>query len=75
MSVEFTLHPAAMVGWSEAFFPTLGRFTKVGSPSDVSSALSPIPECMRRKGVPTEPADRITSFVAWTVKDGAVFFC
>lgn len=39
------------------------------------SALSPIPECSRMAGVPTDPAERMISLSAKTSLSGAVCGC
>lgn len=54
--------------WSARFFPTDGLSMTVGMPRDVRSVLFPIPDSCKICGVPTEPADSMTSRVAATVK-------
>jgi hypothetical protein len=71
VSVELTNHVLERKGWSETFFPTLGRLTSGVMPRAVRAAGSPIPEFKRMAGVPTVPAERIISFLAVTFVVGA----
>ena len=65
--VEFTDHAARTIGWSVAFWPTLGRSKTEGIPRAVNVILSPIPEFIKMAGVPIGPAERITSLAALAV--------
>ena len=70
VSVEFTSQKVKIPGWSEAFLPTLGLCKVELIPILWSSQESPIPECIRMKGVPTMPAHSTTSFDARTCRRG-----
>ena len=66
--VMLRLKVGLYIGCSVKFFPTLGRLSTDGILSAARSVLLPMPECRRMCGVPTDPAERMTSFVA-VIKD------
>lgn len=57
----------SMKGWSVKFFPRLGRLTRGLIPRDFISLESPIPEWKSICGEPMQPAESMTSLVAWMV--------
>jgi len=67
VSFESVVHWLLTSGWSDKFLPTDGLLTMVVMPSEERRVRSPMPECMRMEGVPTAPAERMTSFLAVTV--------
>jgi hypothetical protein len=62
--LELTVYAIPPEGWSVRFFPTLGRFIKVGMLMLERKSRSPMPEFSRIWGVLMAPAERMTSFVA-----------
>jgi len=63
-------HVGETDAWSWRFLPTAGRFNVELMPRAFRATLSPIPEWRRTCGVPIEPADKITSFLAVKVSLG-----
>lgn len=55
-------------GWSSRLEPMPGMSLTMGIPKLYSWERGPIPECRRRRGVSTAPAQRMVSFFGFTVK-------
>lgn len=60
--------------WSDKFLPTPGKSTRGLIPTVSSSVAFPIPELKRTIGVPTEPAERMSSLDAVRLLRGPWMF-